>query len=60
MMPESIIVPNLDPAYDLAVLNAFQQMLLPFEFYMEGALWALFAGMLIWKGHEYLVAPYLK
>lgn len=59
-MPESIIVPTLDPNYDLAALSPLQQALLPYEIWWELFLWALFAAILSWKFYEYIIKPYLN
>ena len=59
-MPESIVVPEFDGAYDLVTLTPLQEWLLPFLVWWELGLWVLFGVLLIWKGYQYLLAPYFK
>lgn len=56
-MPESIIVPEVDTAYDLAFLYPLQQALLPFEPWWELVLWLIFGSVLIWQGYQLIIKP---
>lgn len=60
MMPESIIVPTFDPNYDLAFLTPLQMALAPYEVWWSLFLWSVFAFMLFFKIHQYLISPYLN
>jgi len=60
MMPDSIIVPEVDPNYDLAVINSLQSALLPYEVWWSLGLWALFAATLSFVFYHYVLSPYLK
>jgi hypothetical protein len=58
-MPESIIVPVIDSNYDLAYLSPLQAALAPYEVWWSLGLWAVFAFLLFFQLHKYLIAPYL-
>ncbi len=58
-MPESIIMPTIDPSFDLVRLNPFQAFLLPYEMWWSLFLWIVFAALLSYQIFRYLIAPYL-
>ena len=60
MMPASIIVPSLDPNYDLVVLSPLQIALVPYEGWWSLFLWTMFAFLLFYQIYKNLLAPYLK
>ena len=57
---ETLIVPTVDPNYDLATISAWQQALVPYLVYWQKVLWSLFVFTLTWRLTQYLVLPNVK
>lgn len=57
---ETLIVPTIDPAYDLATISTWQQAMVPYLKYWHRMLWSGFIFMLAWQLMVYVVFPNIK